>query len=285
MKIMNENKESFDYNWQKRNESLYTHWARGKINNQIQLAFRNHWEIFQILMKSSHYNKGRNSLEVGCGRGSLSAYFSDAGFKCTLLDISPSVIDIAKQIFSKNALHAQFIVGDVYDLPFDDNSFDIVFSIGLLEHLEDVEKPMWEQVRVLEDGGLFITYVVPENKNNIQREYQWMNNLLGYYSNVEKDKDNDKQEIFRTDKDSRHYLDIMKNLPLVNTGSSGVYPLPMISHSIEFPFTLMRAECEKIVVDYFQGILARRKNLYSQHPWFCDESYGQAFLVWGYKKK
>lgn len=273
---------SFDINWKERQESLYTHWTRNEINNQIQLAFRNHWEIFQIIMDNPIFNKGKRCLEVGCGRGSLSAYFSDAGYKCTLLDISPTVIEIAKRIFKKNNLEAEFVVGDANNLPFKDNSFDIIFSIGLLEHIEDIKSSIKEQVRVLDKGGIFIAYIVPENHNNIQKEYQWINQVLKGYAN-KKEENEVKAQVFRTDYNSEIYTSIMNETGLLDVETSGLYPLPMISHSIEFPFTLMPEQSEKVIVNYFQEELAKRKLNSGKHPWFCNESYGQAFIVWGVK--
>ena len=81
-------KESFIKSWQGRKEGLYNHWTRDEPKNQIQLAFREHWKVFQELLKNKLFNKGKRCLEVGCGRGTASAYFSDAGYNCTLLDIS-----------------------------------------------------------------------------------------------------------------------------------------------------------------------------------------------------
>lgn len=275
-------KESFIKSWQKREEKFYNHWTRREPKNQIQLAFKNHWEVFQGLMKDKLFNKGKRCLEVGCGRGTISAYFSYAGYDCTLLDISPEAIETAKEIFKKNNLKAKFKVGDVNNLPFKDNSFDVVVSIGLLEHFEDVETPIKEQVRVLDKGGIFLGYVVPKYKDNIQKDYEWINEILKGYLR-EKINVYPKEKIFRSDASSKVYIKVLKKNKLRNINSSGVYPLPMISHSIEFPFTLMPEKSEKTIVNYFEKILNQRRKLTKKHPWFCKEGYGQAFLIWGFK--
>lgn len=279
-------KESFIKTWKNRKEKFYNHWTRGEPKNQIQLAFRNHWEVFRILMKDKLFNGGKRCLEVGCGRGTISAYFSDAGYDCTLLDISPEAIKIAKEIFKKNNLKAKFVVGDVNNLPFRNNSFDIVVSVGLLEHFENIRTPIKEQIRVLDKGGILICYVVPKYKNNVQKNYEWINEILKGYAKTyikEKTNINHKEKIYRSNFSSKIYKKIMRENHLRNVNSSGVYPLPMISHSVEFPFTLMPEESEKAVVKYFRKILNRRKKLMKKHPWFCKEGYGQAFLVWGFK--
>lgn len=273
--------KSFKKSWKKGEERFYNHWTKGEPQNQVQLAFRNHWEVFRILMKDKLFNKGKRCLEVGCGRGSVSAYFSENGFDCTLLDISPDVIEVAKKIFQDNKLKAKCVVGDANKLPYKDNSFDVVVSIGLLEHFEDIETPIKEQIRILDKGGLFLGYVVPKYHNNVQKDFVWFNDILKAYKKAAEGLP-PKEKLFRSDADSKPYIKLLKKYKLKGIKASGIYCLPMISHSIEFPFSLMPSEAEKVVVEHFKNILKSRKNI-GLHPWLCKEGYGQAFLVWGYK--
>ncbi len=275
---------AFDKNWKNREESLYTHWTRDGVVNQIQLAFRNHWTLFSELMdKEGGFNGGKRTLEVGCGRGSLSCYFSDAGYECTLLDLSSSVIDVAQNIFDKNNLKAKFLVGDANKLDIADKSFDVIYSIGLLEHFEDIEKPLKEQIRVLDDGGIWFGYIVPEYTDNVQKEYEWVNNLLKGYHNKNDQNFEEKEAVYRSDFGSERYVPILEKLGLKNIQVSGVYPLPMISHSIDFPFSLMPEESEEVLVKHFEKLMEENKIRTGNHPWLCDEGVGNAFLVWGVK--
>lgn len=275
--------DSFEKIWQAREETHYTHWTRTEPQNQIQLAFRNHWSLLNDLMKSPHFKRGKRVLEVGCGRGSLSCYFSDAGYDCTLLDTSRSVVDVAQQIFEANDLKGTFVVGDANALPFDDNYFQVVFSIGLSEHFEDIEPPIKEQIRVLNEGGLFFGYVVPEYSDNIQREYEWVNDILKGYAQIPDERSRKKQDVYRSDAGSERYLSILKECHLKSVDASGVYPLPMISHSKEFPFTLMPNKSETALVKQLGKMLKENGRRTGKHPWLCEEGYGQAFAVWGYK--
>ena len=63
----------------------------------------------------------------------------------------------------------------------------------------------------------------------------------------------------------------------------GTYPLPMISHSIEFPFSLMPKESEISLVKKFESDLKKRQQKTGRHPWICEEGYGNAFLIWALK--
>jgi len=275
---------SFDINWKNREESLYTHWTRKEIKNQIQLAFRNHWTLFSELMQNEkNYNGGKRVLEIGCGRGSLSCYFSDAGFDCTLVDLSEIFLEVAKNIFKKNNLKANFSVGDANNLDIEDNSFDIIYSIGLLEHFEDIEKPLSEQIRVLDKGGIWFGYIVPKYTDNVQKEYEWINDLLKGYHQQSQQLQVHKEVVFRSDFGSKRYVPILEKLGLKNIQVSGVYPLPMISHSIDFPFSLMPKESELALVKYFEKMMEENRARTKKHPWLCKEGYGNAFLIWGIK--
>ena len=99
---------------------------------------------------------------------------------------------------------ANFLVGDAYDLQLEDNSFDLVFSIGVFEHFEDIATPIKEQIRILDKGGLFIAYIVPEYKDNIQKDFYWINEILKGYinSNNNDPSQSDKHEVYRSDRGS-----------------------------------------------------------------------------------
>lgn len=277
--------ESFDKNWKERSEAYLTHWTREEPKTQIQLAFRNHWTLFQELQTlTPGHNRGKRVLEVGCGRGSLSCYYADAGYSCELIDLSAKAIDVAKAIFDHNKLKASFAVGDANNLPYTDGSFDVVFSIGLLEHFEDIKTPLAEQVRVLNKGGIFIGYVVPKYTNNIQQQYNWFNEILKCYQSEKRIESHAKSEVFRSDIGSSRYLPILDQLGLDEVKASGVYPLPMISHSIDFPFSLMPDQAELVFTKHLIEILEQRKAELGYHPWLCEEGFGQAFLIWGVKR-
>tara|TARA_B100001057_G_scaffold188145_1_gene188960 strand:- start:3129 stop:3959 length:831 start_codon:yes stop_codon:yes gene_type:complete len=276
--MLDGDKIKFDRSWKSSKEANYSHWTRKKPQNQIQFAFRNHWITFNKILKKNKL-KQKRVLEVGCGRGSLSAYFADNKWDCTLLDSSAKAISIAKNYFNKNKLKASYLVADCKKIPYPEKSFDLVFSIGLLEHFKNPEKIINEQIRVLDKGGLFIGYIVPEIKNNIQDQYEWINNIFTLLTKSNNNK-NRKKKIYRTNYMSNFYKQILKKNNLMNIKSSGIYPVPMISISKSFPFTLMDINIEKVIVNHFEKLLYEDFN----NSWLCNEKKGQAILVWGTKK-
>jgi ubiquinone/menaquinone biosynthesis C-methylase UbiE len=271
--------KSFDRSWRTREEALYNHWTEGRPSNQIQLAFRSHWQVFQELIGDLATRKG-NVLEVGCGRGSLSSYFSAAGWDCTLLDYSPAVLQTAQEIFSQCGHPARFVPGDANQLPFQDNSFDLTFSIGLLEHFENVRPVIMEQLRILRPGGWFLGYVVPERPDNVQRYFNWINRGLKLVASLKPAQAKaEKPDIYRSDFDSTHYVRAMDGLDYTELTIFGMYPMPMISHSPEFPFSLLPKPLEWGLTRIFELVLAIRRRLTGRHGWICTEEMGQAFLL------
>lgn len=276
--------EAFDKNWRTRQETHYNHFTSDRPRNQIQLAFRSHFEVFSEILEAYPVN-GNKVIETGCGRGTLSNYFSVSGWDVTLLDYNQSVLDVAEKIFESQDLDVSYIKGDALSLAIENDSFDVVTNIGLLEHFEDIQKVMDEQLRILRPGGWCFSYVVPERPDNVQRYFNWINTLLKFFALTRRSKIKDeKPVVFRSDNFSDRYLDSLDKSKVKNIISHGMYPLPMISHSPEFPFSLLPTPIESILTKIFQTVLWIRTKLYRQHGWICDEKIGQAFLI-AFQKK
>jgi ubiquinone/menaquinone biosynthesis C-methylase UbiE len=93
---------------------------------------------------------GFSILDVGCGAGHyLVSFKKEMGFdfSYTGLDSTSYYIDLAKKAFGRKK-DTSFKVGDVYNIPFPDKSFDIVMANNLLQHLPSIAKPIDELCRV-----------------------------------------------------------------------------------------------------------------------------------------
>lgn len=100
---------------------------------------------------------GEKVLDLGCGYGWYTEYFSSIGGKALGCDGSPKMIDIAKSKYPD----CDFQIADIEStLPYEDSSFDMVFCNQVLMDVEDYGKAMSEAYRVLKKGGVFFFGIV-----------------------------------------------------------------------------------------------------------------------------
>ncbi|MEO8520782.1 MAG: class I SAM-dependent methyltransferase [Acidobacteriota bacterium] len=85
------------------------------------------------------------------------AWAADRGARVYGIDISPPTVLQAGAAFHSAPLHGA--VADVRDIPFLDASFDVVYSMGTIEHFDETERAVREIARVLTPGGLAIVGV------------------------------------------------------------------------------------------------------------------------------
>lgn len=97
--------------------------------------------------------KGKRLLEVGFGTGTDLVQFARGGAEVTGVDLTPRSIEIARRRFEVYALTGEFAIGDSENLSFDDSSFDVVYSFGVLHHTPDTQGAVREIHRVLKPGG------------------------------------------------------------------------------------------------------------------------------------
>ncbi len=100
---------------------------------------------------------GMKLLDCGCGPGTITLGFAKVIAPGTVMgvDIGSSQISIARENALKQAIgNADFVEASIYDLPFEDNSFDAAFSHAVLEHLQEPTKALRELFRVLKPGGI-----------------------------------------------------------------------------------------------------------------------------------
>ena len=104
-----------------------------------------------------HLKPGQRVLDFGCGPGTLSVGLATAVAPGELhgIDLEESQINMAR-VAAKAGGHdnATFHVGDVTDLPFEDDSFDVAHCHAVLMHVPDTEATLAEVKRVLKPGGI-----------------------------------------------------------------------------------------------------------------------------------
>lgn len=140
--------------------------------------YRDYWwnkDFLELMAKRWQLSNSSSLLDVGCGVGHWSRilfpYLASSEAHVTGIDREPLWVERARENFTKTFPDVSqenycFVEGDALNLPFKDNSFDVVTCQTLLIHLSDPVAAVQEMLRVVKVGGLLIS-VEPENIVNM----------------------------------------------------------------------------------------------------------------------
>lgn len=123
-----------------------------------------------------------NILELGCGTANMWNKKDDIINKCNsivLSDLSLGMIETAKNNIKSDKI--DFRVIDIQNIPYEDNSFDIVIANMMLYHVPDLNKALSEVKRVLKSNGVF--YCATYGENGIMN---YLSKILGFIDNTNK---------------------------------------------------------------------------------------------------
>lgn len=126
-----------------------------------------------------HYNK---ALDMPCGNGLISLKNSKQFTALTLVDFSENMIALAKQIAGQEKVtNATFICGDIFETNFNDEEFDLIISLGILAHVDDIDKFLNYIQHKVKKGGTIIIQNTNSNHfySKLIRLYLGVRKLLG----------------------------------------------------------------------------------------------------------
>ena len=103
--------------------------------------------------------KGKEVLEIGVGLGADHQRFAEAGAKLHGIDLTPRAIEHTRRRLGLFGLESDLRVGNAEALPFPDESFDLVYSWGVIHHSPDTPAAAREILRVLKPGGRFAVMI------------------------------------------------------------------------------------------------------------------------------
>ena len=110
--------------------------------------------------------RGLRVLEIGCGLGTDGVRFAKAGADYTGVDLTDAAIELARKRFELSGLRGELRVSDAENLDFADESFDLVYSHGVLHHTPDIAHAVSEIHRVLKPGGRAIVMLYHRDSYN-----------------------------------------------------------------------------------------------------------------------
>lgn len=99
---------------------------------------------------------GSRLLDAGCGTGNFSLKLAEMGVEVTGIDISEEMLSLARIKTGEAGYPVMYRKGDLYDLPFEDESFDAVFSMAAFEFIKEPRKAFDELMRVTKKGGTLL---------------------------------------------------------------------------------------------------------------------------------
>jgi ubiquinone/menaquinone biosynthesis C-methylase UbiE len=143
-------KESTKENWE-------TFWDEKQKTEEV---YSNAGRVLRHLLPLTDL-VGKKVLEIGAGTGRDSFPLLEHGAIVFQLDYAENSLRILKKLAEQQQMQVNIVGADTFCLPFHDNTFDIIFHQGLLEHFRKpaAEQLLRENIRVLKTGGLLLVDV------------------------------------------------------------------------------------------------------------------------------
>ncbi|MGF7117143.1 class I SAM-dependent methyltransferase [Methanobacterium oryzae] len=135
--------------------------------------------LAKLLHEDTKYPPGSKVLEAGCGVGAQTVMLAknSPNAQITSIDISKYSIERAKCLVEQNGLsNVEFQTANLFNLPFENETFDHIFVCFVLEHLRDPVAALKSLRRVLKNGGSITViegdhgscYFYPESKEAVK---------------------------------------------------------------------------------------------------------------------
>lgn len=145
--------------------------------------YKVHWRLQSAV--GFERTRGLRVLEIGCGCGSEAQRFARAGAHYTAVDLTNAALSITKRRFQLKELDGRFIQGDAENLPFANDSFDLVYSHGVLHHTPDTPRTIREVHRVLSPGGRAVIMLYYRDSFNYQVNLRLVRRFRAQLLNLE----------------------------------------------------------------------------------------------------
>ncbi|HRJ68253.1 MAG TPA: class I SAM-dependent methyltransferase [Beijerinckiaceae bacterium] len=126
--------------------------------------------------------EGKRVLEIGCGMGCMAMNWAQRGALVTAVDLNPTSVSQTKLRFKQFGLDGDIRESDGESLPFEDESFDYVYSWGVLHHTPGTREALAEVYRVLKPGGQFGLMLYHRNSFLYRYTIAWVEGFVNMES-------------------------------------------------------------------------------------------------------
>jgi len=151
---MQEEKKAVQEFWQRAScgEDLY---LAGLSEDDYRAHARHRYTLEPYIERFAEFGqtRGKRVLEIGVGLGADHQRFAEAGAVLTGIDLTPRAVEHARRRLGLFGLQSSLSTGDGEALPFASESFEVVYSWGVLHHSPDTPLAIREVHRVLVPGG------------------------------------------------------------------------------------------------------------------------------------
>lgn len=120
--------------------------------------------------------RGQRVLEIGLGFGSMGQKLAESGAIYSGLDIAPGAAEMTNHRLRMMKLPGKAVCGSALEMPFADDSFDFLVSIGCFHHTGNVQRCFDETYRVLAPGGTAVLMIY--NKFSYRQWMRWPGRTL-----------------------------------------------------------------------------------------------------------
>lgn len=130
---------------------LFSYLPKERENYYQKIARDKEWEEIKLYIKKNKF------LDVGCGAGyAMKKAKEELNCECFGIDPQPQAHGVGRFTNDNNLISNNILVANSEHIPFNDNSFDTVFSSHVLEHVNNIDISLQEMKRVLKNDGILI---------------------------------------------------------------------------------------------------------------------------------
>ncbi|WP_310501639.1 class I SAM-dependent methyltransferase [Paenibacillus qinlingensis] len=204
-------------------------------------------------LKRYPIERGKKVLEVGCGTGRTACYLAEQGCDVTAIDIRPEMINKAKIRAEKQGNLVNFLIGDVCQLPFEANTFDVVM-VESVTNFADAQKAVSEYYRVLRPEGKLYDREVIKVKDMTTGIHRALCSFYGV------------SKIYKLEE----WQELLESNQFRSVASTGIHPFPltMFEDQVQHPDPVHLSDRQSFMDPRVWQITARYDELVSKyHPY------------------
>ena len=164
-------------------ETVVTNWEK-VYENSTESGGWSYLANIEIRTLKKHIGdfNGVKMIELGSGSGRNSFRLANLGAIVSLLDLSQEVLNRSKSYFDANNVSGNFIQGNIFDIPIQDDKFPVVWNAGVIEHWvgDEQVKVIREMLRISSKDGFVIT--LNPNKSSLHEYIKKILMFFGQYA-------------------------------------------------------------------------------------------------------